>query len=85
MNKGQIISFQGDESEWYKQAVFVMKDEVADSYRHKDLRQEAERIIGNYVKQNGIFPVKAPKKFDITLNLIIWGTICILGIGLCLL
>lgn len=85
MNKDQIISIRGDESEWYKQAVFVIKEEVVKSYTHKDLKQEAERIIGNYVKQNGLSPEKASPKIDTTLNLIIWGGVCMLAIGLCLL
>ena len=82
MNKDRIISIRGGEGEWYKQAVFVMREEVVNAYTHKDLKQEAERIIGNHVKQNGIFPEKATLKIDKALNLFIWVGICILLIGL---
>lgn len=85
MNKDEIISIRGDESEWYKQAVFVMREEVVKNYTQKDLKQEADRIIGNYVKQNGIFPEKVSPKTDIRLNLIIWGGVCVLLIDLWLL
>lgn len=80
-----MITIQGNESEWYQKAVFVMKDDVINVSTHKDLKGEAERIIGNYLKRNGATSLKPPANIDTTLNLILWGSICVLAISLCLL
>lgn len=90
MNKDQIIKIQGDQSGWYKQAVFVIKDDMVSVPTYKDLKMEAERIIGNYAKHNGLYGQRPyePKplsNLDTTLNLILWGSICVLTICLCIL
>ena len=85
MKKGQVITIQGNESEWYQKAVFVIKEDLARTTTQKDLKREAERIIGNYAKTNGLNLRKKTDNLDTTLNLILWGGVCVLMISLCLL
>ena len=85
MNKGRVITIQGNESEWYQKAVFVIKEDIVNVPIQKNIRAEAEKIIGNYAKKNGFSSPKPASKLDTTLNLILWGCICVLTIGLCLL
>ncbi len=85
MNNNQIITVKGNDHEWYQQAVFIMKDDITKRYTHHDIKQEAEIIIGNYAKRNGLFPQGKTEKIDQYLNLILWGSACILMICLSLL
>lgn len=89
MDKDQVITIEGNESQWYKQAVFVIKEEVAQSYVHKDLKEEAEWIIGKHLKKNGFSPLKPARatsaKTDQALNIVLWASACILMICLALL
>lgn len=85
MNKGQVITIQGSECEWYQKAVFVMKEDLINPPVHKDLKEEAERIIGNYAKRSGLSLSKKTGNLDTTLNLILWGSICVLAMSFCLL
>lgn len=83
MNQSQVIKIQGNESGWYQEAIFVIKKGVVST--HKDLQQEADMIIGNYAKQNGLRPPINSQAIDKTLNFILASSICILIICLCLL
>ena len=85
MKKGQVITIQGSESEWYQKAVFVIREDLAKATTQKDLKREAERIIGNYAKRNGLYLRKQVSNLDTTLNLILWGGVCVLMISLSLL
>lgn len=85
MSKGKVITIQGDESHWYKKVVFVMKDNLTNPCNSKNLKEEAEKIIGNYAKLNGLHTTKPPKSskdIDNILNLTLWTCICVLGISL---
>lgn len=84
-----MIKIKGPENGWYKEAVFIVKNDVLTSYTYKDLQQRADHIIGNYAKKNGLQSQPQAKNKSIStdqaLNLILGSSICILIICLYLL
>lgn len=85
MNKNQIIKIKGKEDGWYKEAIFVINDDIIVSCSYKDLEQRADAIIGNYAKTKGLRPQVKYESTDKALNLILVSSIAILIICLWLL
>lgn len=81
MNKEKVITVDGSESDWFHKAIFVIRKEVTQTCINKDLSKEAERIISNYAKRNGIVKTQN-KKMDKTLDILLTILACILVICL---
>lgn len=89
MPENQIIKIKGKDGGWYKEAIFIVSEEIMVSCTHKDLEQRADMIIGNYAKKSGLdqksqYIYKGQSK-DQALNLILFSSIAILIICLWLL
>lgn len=82
LNQNQVVTVLGKDSEWYDKAIFIIRKEVIQSQRNKDLSKEADMIISNYAKKNGL-AVEHTQSIDKVLNVIL--TICICILGICLL
>lgn len=81
MDQDQVVTVLGKDSEWYDKAIFIIKKEVMQSQRNKDLSKEADLIISNYAKKNGL-AAEERQSIDKVLNVILTISICILGICL---
>lgn len=85
MDKDQIVKIKGQEDEWYKEAIFIIRKDMASPNGYNDLQKEADIIIGNYAKRNGLKEKGQPKTKDHALNLILVSSLAILLICLYLL
>lgn len=89
MSDEKVIKIKGPKHGWYKEAVFVVEEDVLSSYTYKDIQQRADVIIGNHAKRNGLQTQEKNKRksgsTDQALNVILASSICILIICLYLL
>lgn len=51
MSEDRVILIKGDQTNWYEQAIFIVKSGVPRSKMPLDLVAEAERIINGYANQ----------------------------------
>ena len=52
----KVIIIQGDDTKWYKQAVFIMNPKPTKEKAPVDFVAEAEKIIFNYVAKKRKYP-----------------------------
>lgn len=57
----KIILIKGDNSNWYEQAIFIMRTDIAPKNVPVDFVLEAEKIINNYM-QKQLKSISKPEK-----------------------
>ncbi len=90
MNNDRVILVKGNNSNWYEQAIFIVKPNVSKKNVPVDLVSEAEKIINSYVncgsnKKLDIKPQTKPiakrstKTFDFFLNVVLLVGVSVLA------
>jgi hypothetical protein len=64
MNNERVILIRGKKSNWYEQAIFIIKPGVVKDITQVDMVEEAERVINEYRERKmGVRSARSAERF----------------------